>query len=53
MNKEQALNVIKQALDQAIKIGVCQSIDAAAVLYQAFDVINKTINGSTNNNTIS
>lgn len=53
MNKEQAINVVKQALDQAIKIGVCNSIDTAAVLYQAFDILNKTINGSNSDSTNS
>jgi hypothetical protein len=46
MNKEQALNVVKQALDQAIKIGVCPTIDTAAVLAQAYEILKRTVNAS-------
>ena len=39
MKKEQALQVIKQALDAGIKIGICQNIDSAALISQAWSVI--------------
>lgn len=44
MNKEQALNVVKQALDQAIKVGVCPTIDTAAILAQAYEILKKCVN---------
>ena len=51
MTKEQALNVVKQALDQAIKAGVCPTIDTAAILAQAWQILNSTLNnGATNIN---
>jgi hypothetical protein len=50
MTKEQAMNVIKQALDQAVKSGVCVNIDSAAVLYQAFEIVKNTINDGNNIN---
>jgi hypothetical protein len=43
MKLEQALNIIKQALDQAVKIGVCANIDSAGVLAQAWLIVTQTI----------
>jgi len=44
MNKEQALQILKQALDSALKLGVCPTIDSAAVLAQAWQIVLKTLN---------
>jgi hypothetical protein len=43
MKKEQAINIIKQTLDLAVKAGVFNNIDAAAVTMQAFQLINSII----------
>ena len=50
MTKEQAMQILKQALDQAVKAGVCPTIDTAAVLYQAFEIVKNTINDGNNIN---
>jgi hypothetical protein len=39
MNKEQALQVIKQALDQAVKSGVFTSLSDTQVIITAFQTI--------------
>ena len=39
MTTEQALQVIKQALDQAIKAGVCTSLQDAQIIATAFGTI--------------
>lgn len=44
MNKEQALQILKQALDSALKLGVCPTLDSAAVLAQAWQIVLKTLN---------
>jgi hypothetical protein len=50
MNKEQALNIIKQTLDQAIKSGVIPNLETAQQILQAFSIIAKNDgNDSTNN----
>ena len=43
MNLTQALNVIKQAIDAGLKLGVCANIDSAAILAQAWQILNNTI----------
>lgn len=52
---KQAINVIKQTLDQAIKIGVAVNLEQAAIITQAFQIINQALNNnngqpSTNDN---
>ena len=44
MNKEQALQILKQALDNALKLGICTNIDSAAILAQAWQIVLKTLN---------
>jgi hypothetical protein len=44
MKKEQAQQIIKQALDLAIKAGVIQNLDAAATVAQAWSIISSIIN---------
>lgn len=39
MNKEQAIQVIKQLLDQAIKAGVITNLNEAQIIIQAFITI--------------
>lgn len=46
MNEQQALAIIKQFLDNALKIGVCSNLEGASALTQAFKVINDRINKS-------
>lgn len=48
MNKEQALGIVKQFLDEAIKLGVCKSIENASVLAQAFHVLTQSIKENPN-----
>lgn len=43
MNLQQALQIVKQALDSAVKMGVCPNIDTAAVLAQAWQIITNSI----------
>lgn len=43
MTKQQALTVIRQVLDAAIKSGVLISMDQAATLSQAFQLIFQSI----------
>lgn len=43
MNEQQALNVIKQVLDQAMKAGVCNSVETAGILAQAWKVISSKL----------
>jgi hypothetical protein len=39
MTKEQAQQIIRSVIDQAIKAGVLQNIDAAATVAQAWGII--------------
>ena len=48
MNKEQALTIIKQFLDEAVKLGVCKSVDNAGVLAQAFHILTQSIKETPN-----
>lgn len=43
MNKEQALQVIKQTLDLAVKAGIPQNLEQAALVAQAWSVIIKQL----------
>lgn len=43
MNKEQALQVIKQTLDLAIKAGIAQNLEQAALIAQAWTAILKEL----------
>ena len=43
MNKEQALQVIKQALDSAIKAGICTNIEASAMIAQAWYIVTEAL----------
>lgn len=43
MNLEQAITVIKQALDLALTKGTCQNLDSANVLCQAWQVLTNEI----------
>lgn len=46
MTKEQALQVLKQTLDAAIKAGVPQTLEQAAIIAQAWSIIIKEIENS-------
>ena len=39
MNKEQAINIIKQTIDGALKIGFCQNIEIANSIFVAWQTI--------------
>lgn len=43
MNEQQALQIIKQHLDSALKLGLCNSLEQANALAQAFHVISSAI----------
>ena len=44
MEIKNALNVIKQTLDQAIKIGVAPNLETSAVIAQSFSIIKDFVN---------
>jgi len=46
LNTQQAQQIIKTVLDQAIKAGVLHNIDAAATVAQAWTIILETLNKS-------
>ena len=46
MNIKQAQEIIKAVLDQAIKAGVIQNIDAAKTVAHAWELIKTSINES-------
>ena len=48
MTKEQALQILKQALDSAVKIGVCPTVDSAAILAQAWQIMLQSIKDVSN-----
>ena len=39
MDRQQALQIIKQTLDQAIKTGVCSTLQETQIIAQAFQTI--------------
>jgi len=43
MNKETALSIIKQVLDQAVKGGIFPNMDASFAAAEAFNVISKEL----------
>ena len=45
MNKEQALQIIKQTLDLAIKSGVATTLQDANLIAVAFQTITKELSG--------
>lgn len=49
MKHEQALELIKQVIDEAIKAGVFKTLDAAALIYNAFETLKKNDNNTNSN----
>jgi len=45
MNNQQAIQIIKQLIDAAIKAGVCPNLETGAAVAQAWDIIVKSIPG--------
>jgi len=43
MDKQKALELIKQVIDQSIKGGLFQNVDTAVAVAQAFEVIVKEL----------
>lgn len=43
MNEQQALGIIKQFLDNGLKLGVCNTLESANALAQAFHVLTQSI----------
>jgi hypothetical protein len=43
MNTQQALQVVKQAIDAGLKLGICPNIDTAAILAQAWQIVTQSI----------
>lgn len=43
MNEQQALSIIKQFLDNALKLGVCNTLESANALAQAFHIVQSAI----------
>jgi hypothetical protein len=41
MDKQKALELIKQVIDQAIKGGLFQNVETAVAVAQAFEVLSK------------
>jgi hypothetical protein len=51
MTKEQqAIKIIKQLIDQAIESGVIKNIETANLVYQSYQILNESVNGSSDNN---
>jgi hypothetical protein len=51
MTKEQqAIKIIKQLIDQAIESGVLKNIETANLVYQSYQILNESVNGSSDNN---
>jgi hypothetical protein len=51
MTKEQqAIKIIKQLIDKAIETGVLKNIETANLVYQSYQVLNDSVNGSNDNN---
>jgi hypothetical protein len=47
MTKEQqAIKIIKQLIDQAIESGVLKNIETANLVYQSYQILNESVNGS-------
>ena len=43
MNKDKALQIIKQTLDQAIKMGVAPNLETSAIIAQAFQFLKDLV----------
>ena len=51
MTKEQqAIKIIKQLIDQSIEAGVLKNIETANLVYQSFQILNESVNGSSVDN---
>lgn len=51
MTKEQqAIKIIKQLIDQSFEAGVLKNIETANLVYQSFQILNESVNGSNDNN---
>jgi hypothetical protein len=51
MTKEQqAIKIIKQLIDEDIQSGVLKNIETAYLVYQSFEIINQSVNGSSDTN---
>ena len=46
MTELQAIQIIKQFLDNALKLGVCSTLEQANALAQAFRVLNEKLQKS-------
>ena len=46
MNEQQAINILKQFLDNAIKLGVCATLEQANALATAYVVISEKLKKS-------
>lgn len=44
MNTQQALQVIKNTLDEALKVGAIKTIEHANAIIQAFSVLQNAVN---------
>lgn len=47
---KQALSVIKQTLDQAVKMGVAMNLEQAYTITQAFQILNQALNNGQQQN---
>jgi len=43
MNKDKALQIIKQALDQAIKMGVAPNLETTAIIAEAWSYLKNIL----------
>jgi len=48
--EQQAIKIIKQLIDQSIEAGVIKNIETAYLVYQSFEIINQSVNGSSVDN---
>ena len=49
MDKDKALQVLKNTLDQAIKMGIAPNLETTQIISQAFAIIKEILSGNTNN----
>ena len=52
MNKDKAMQIIKQTLDQAIKMGIAPNLETSAIISEAWAYLKKVLsvdNGKTTN----
>lgn len=45
MDKDKAIQVLKNTLDQAIKMGIAPNLETTQIIAQAFTIIKELING--------